>query len=88
MSATIYDSSLITKLKASKAESNSFLTRQRAPNFTTSYGAPNGIYDESIMNPVKIGQMSEVRKANGGYTVYNGCPQCNNSPSSVSYTTN
>ena len=88
MSATIYDSSLITKLKASKAESKSFLTRQLAPNFTTSYGAPNGIYDESILNPVKIGQMSEIRKANGGYTIYNGCPSCNTSASSFTNITN
>ncbi len=76
MPTTIYDSSLLTKLKSSKYTSGSFLTRQGAPNFTTSYGSPLGIYDQSIMNPVKIGQMSEIKKCNGGYNIYPGCP-CN-----------
>lgn len=76
MSATIYDSSLLTRLKASKTESKSFITRQSGPNPTTSYGPALGIWDQSIVNDVKIGQMTEFRKCNGSYVTFNGCP-CN-----------
>lgn len=81
MSATIYDSSLLTKLKSSKTESKSFITRQSGPNPTTSYGPALGIWDQSIVNEVKLGQMTEIRKCNGGYITFNGCP-CNSNTSS------
>lgn len=74
MPTTIYDSSLITKLKGSKAESYSFVTRQSGVNPTTSYGPTLGIWDQSIVNVVKLGKMSEIRKCDGGYNVFPGCP--------------
>jgi hypothetical protein len=42
---------------------------------TTSYAPALGIYDQSIINTVKNGQMAFYRKNDGGCTtVSNGCP--------------
>jgi hypothetical protein len=82
MSTTIYDSSLITQRRRMKAESGSFLNRiQNASTPNTGYTTPLGIYDQSIIQQVKSGQMKYVRKGNGMTLVNDGCP-CN--PSNLS----
>jgi len=90
MPTTIYDSSLITQRRRAKAESGSFITRispwnvlpagqtytqtpQNQPN--TGYAPRLGIYDQSIINQVKNGNMVMYRKGDGGLvSVNNGCP--------------
>jgi hypothetical protein len=76
MSTTIYDSSLLTQRRMNKAQSGSFIGRiQNYSNPTT--GAPSllGIWDQSIVNSVKQGQMRYYRKGDQGVTtVNNGCP--------------
>ncbi len=83
MPTTIYDSSLITQRRRAKAESGSFITRiapwstvQTANNQpNTGYAPALGIYDQSIINTVKNGNMIMYRKGDGGCTtVSNGCP--------------
>ena len=76
MPTTIYDSSLITQRRRVKAESGSFLNRiQNYANPNTGYGPALGIYDQSIINTVKIGNMKYYRKGeNGCTTINNGCP--------------
>ena len=76
MSTTRYDSSLLTQRRQAKAESGSFINRiqnyqQPAPGYATALG----IYDQSIINTVKDGNMKYYRKGTGGVTlVDNGCP--------------
>jgi hypothetical protein len=90
MPTTIYDSSLITQRRKAKVESGSFISRiapwnvvpsgqtyvqtsQNQPN--TGYAPSLGIYDQSIINSVKNGNMIMYRKGDGGCTtVSNGCP--------------
>lgn len=90
MPTAIYDSSLITQRRRAKAESGSFITRispwnvlppgqtyrqtsQNQP--TTGYAPRLGIYDQSIINQVKNGNMVMYRKGDGGIvSVNNGCP--------------
>lgn len=76
MSTTIYDSSLITKRRKDKAESGSFMNRINNPtNPNTGYAPALGIWDQSIINTVKQGNMKYYRKGDGGCTtVNNGCP--------------
>jgi len=75
MSTTIYDSSLLTMRRKQKAESGAFITTvQNNTNTNVKYTKPLGIYDQSIVSEVKQGQMPYYRKANGVYTVDNGCP--------------
>lgn len=86
MPTTIYDSSLITQRRRVKAESGSFISRispwnvppagsSAQPN--TGYAPALGIYDQSIINTVKNGNMAMFRKRDGGCTnVSDGCP-CN-----------
>ena len=84
MPTTIYDSSLVTKRRANKASSNSFLTRVSPPNNTTGYAPMLGIYDNSIVNTVKLGSMVDYRKCGGSVLVNPGCPCAGtNSPSFV-----
>lgn len=76
MPTTIYDSSQITIRRKNKAESGSFITRitnTSAPN--TGYAPLLGIYDQSIINTVRTGQMADFRKGTGGIvSVDSGCP--------------
>ena len=83
MPTTIYDSSLITQRRRIKAESGSFINRispwntptntsNNQPN--TGYAPALGIWDQSIINTVKSGQMKYYRKGEGCTTVSNGCP--------------
>lgn len=84
MPTTIYDSSLITQRRRAKAESGSFISRISPWNSnnttnqpTTGYAPMLGVWDQSIINTVKNGNMSFYRKNDGGCTtVNNGCP-CN-----------
>lgn len=76
MPTTIYDSSLITKRRGNKAESGSFINRITNPvNPNTGYAPALGIWDQSIINTVKQGNMAYYRKGDGGCTtINNGCP--------------
>jgi hypothetical protein len=76
MSTTIYDSSLLTQRRQSKAEAGSFLRRIQNPTQpATGYAPALGIYDQSIIQSVKDGNMVYYRKGTGGITLAdNGCP--------------
>jgi hypothetical protein len=90
MPTTIYDSSLITQRRRATAESGSFISRISPwnaippgqnygnppyPQANTGYAPALGIYDQSIINQVKNGQMKFFRKNDGGCTtISNGCP--------------
>ena len=75
MSPTIYDSSLLTQRRASKAQSGNFINRiQNYAHPNTGYAPALGIYDQSIINAVRDGQMKYYRKGNGVTVVSNGCP--------------
>jgi hypothetical protein len=78
MPTTIYDSSQITKRRLEKAISGSFISRIQNPtNPNTGYAPMLGISQQSIINAVKTGQMTEYRKNDSGCTnVSVGCP-CN-----------
>jgi len=72
MPTTIYDSSLITQRRRVKTESGAFLNRIASSN--TGYAPRLGIWDQSIINTVKNGQMKYFRKMEGSTDVSNGCP--------------
>jgi hypothetical protein len=84
MPTTIYDASQITYRRKNKAESGSFITRIQNPvQPNTGYAPLLGIYDQSIINTVRNGQMAYYQKGMGGCTtVNNGCP-CTPLPSDV-----
>jgi hypothetical protein len=84
MPTTVYDSSLITKRRQMKAESGNFINRIQNPvQPNTGYAPALGIWDQSIINNVKNGQMIYYRKGTGGCTtVDNGCP-CQPLPDTV-----
>jgi hypothetical protein len=67
------DSSLLTKRKQDKAIAGDFLTRINQQN-TTSYGPQPGIWNDSIVNQVRMGQMKNVEKCDGTWKVDTGCP--------------
>ena len=74
MSNRIYDSSQLTKRRAEKAIAGSFVTRNGPPNNQTSYGPLPGIFDASILNAVKTGQMTEFTRYPVCYGISPGCP--------------
>lgn len=76
MPTTIYDSSLITQRRRDKTISGSFINRIQNPTNPTTGSAPYlGITEQSIINTVKNGQMSQYRKDDGGCTsISTGCP--------------
>ena len=76
MPTTIYDSSLITQRRQNTTISGSFLSRiQSTTNPTTGYAPLLGISQQSIINNVKTGQMTEYRRNIGGsISVSPGCP--------------
>lgn len=80
MPTYIYDSSLITKRRMEKAQSGNFINRIQNPTnptvLTTGYAPLLGIYDQSIINNVKLGQMSDITKCSGSFNIDKGCP-CN-----------
>ena len=60
MPTTIYDSSLITQRRNNTTISGSFINRiQSITNLTTGYGSLLGISQQSIINSVITGQMTE-----------------------------
>ena len=77
MPTTIYDSSLITQRKRDKTISGSFINRiQNSKNPTTGSAPLLGISEQSIINTVKMGQMTQYQKSNGCVFISPGCP-CN-----------
>jgi hypothetical protein len=76
MTSAMYDSSFLTKRRRDKAISDSFLNRiQNATNPTTGSAPLLGISQQSIINHVNMGQMSQYRKSDGGCTLVSpGCP--------------
>jgi hypothetical protein len=70
---TVYDSSYITQRNRDKAISGSFVNRIQN---TTGSAPLLGISDQSIINSVNTGQMTQYRKSNGYVSVNSGCP-CN-----------
>jgi hypothetical protein len=73
MPTAVYDSSLITKRLRDKAISESFVNRIQ--NQTTGSAPYLGITEQSIIDAVKVGQMKEYRKNEGGCVVVSeGCP--------------
>ncbi len=75
MPTTIYDSSLITKRKQDKTIANSFITRIQTPTNPSTGSAPLlGITEQSIINEVRMGQMTAYRKDDGCTSVNKGCP--------------
>jgi hypothetical protein len=81
MPTTIYDASQITKRRMNKVQSADFTNRiQNSVNPSSGYATRLGIYDQSVINTVKVGTMKEFRKQDGGcLAVNNGCP-CNPLP--------
>lgn len=85
MPTTIYDSSLITQRRRDKTVSGSFVSRispWNIPPQGSSTNQPNtgsapmaGITEQSIINTVINGQMTDFRKNDGGCTTISpGCP--------------
>lgn len=76
MPTAIYDSSLVTKRRQYLAESGSFIGRiQNYESPNTGYAPRLGIYDQSIINNVKLGNIKNYRKNMNGFTIVsNGCP--------------
>lgn len=73
MPTTIYDSSLLTQRRAAKAVSGNYLTRLQ--NNQQGFATPVGIYDQSVINSVRTGQMKSYRKNEAAIMqVNNGCP--------------
>jgi len=75
----IYDSSYLTQRKMERATAGSFITQGGSRPLL-------GIKDQSIINTVKTGKMTEYSRYNGCIGISPGCP-CNGSallPSSVS----
>jgi hypothetical protein len=65
---------LLTQRRQQKAESAEYYKRVAQINASAKYTTPIGITAQSIINDVKEGTMPFYRKANGVYTVDNGCP--------------
>lgn len=80
MPTTIYDSSQLTKRNAAKAIADSFLTRLYPPNQSgiiqsqQGFGSLPGIYDSSVINAVKTGQMTEYTRYSACVSISPGCP--------------
>jgi hypothetical protein len=84
MPTTIYDSSLLTKRRQDKVISGSFITRispwmssfvTTTQQPTTGYAPLLGIYDQSIINNVKNGNIKYYTKTEGAcVAINNGCP--------------
>lgn len=78
MSNRIYDSSQLTKRRAERAIAGSFITRIippiPGPSPQTGYGPLPGIYDSSVMNAVKTGNMTEFTRYPTCVGISPGCP--------------
>ena len=76
MNSAMYDSSFLTERKRDKAISDSFLSRIQNETNPTKGSAPLlGITEQSIINHVRMGQMTQYQKEDGGCTLVSlGCP--------------
>lgn len=75
MPPTIYDSSLLTQRRKMRVEAGSFQRRIQGTPSQTSYAPRLGIYDQSIINSVRTGNMIFYKKKDTGCVeVSNGCP--------------
>jgi len=75
MPTDIFDSSLLTQRRRDNAKAGSFLNRIQNPTQPqTGYAPALGIYDQSIITDVKVGNMPFFRKSQGVTMVMNGCP--------------
>ena len=81
MSNRIYDSSQLTKRKAQQAIAGSFISRISPWNSNSVLNQPStgsapllGIYDSSIMNAVKTGNMTEYTRYPTCVGISPGCP--------------
>lgn len=75
MPPTIFDSSLITQRRKMKVEAGSYLNRMQGSPSAPGYATRLGIYDQSIINSIKTGNMPFYKKKNTGCVeVSNGCP--------------
>jgi uncharacterized protein YcsI (UPF0317 family) len=72
MPTTIYDASQVTKRRLARADSGDAAARQQQ-NLPI-YAARLGVYDQSIVNTVRVGRMVEYQKRSGAILAFNGCP--------------
>ena len=72
MPTTIYDASQVTKRRMARVESGDAAVRQQ--QYLPIYAAHLGIYDQSIVNTVRMGRMVEYQKRSGAIVAFNGCP--------------
>jgi hypothetical protein len=82
MSNRIFDSSQLTVRKKQKTIANSFLSRINSPNPQQGFGPLQGIYDSSILNDVKTGNMTEYTRYPTCVAISVGCP-CPETNSSI-----
>ena len=75
MSTAIYDSSLLTQRRKMRVEAGDFQRRIQGSPSQTGYAPRLGIYDQSIINTVRTGNMPFYKKKDSGCVeVSNGCP--------------
>ena len=76
MPTTIHDASQITLRRQRRAEAGDFIRRiQNTTAPQTGYAPRLGVFDQSIINDVRMGTMAQYTKCDGGATsVSSGCP--------------
>jgi hypothetical protein len=73
MSPTIYDSSLLTQRRKMRVEAGDF--QRRLQDSRPGYATRLGIYDQSVINTLRTGNMPFYKKKDTGCVeVSNGCP--------------
>jgi hypothetical protein len=72
MPTTIYDSSKLTQRRADKAVAGQFFRNMN--NSTRVFYPILGIADNSNVTNARLGQMKDITKCDGGYSVDYGCP--------------
>ena len=72
MPTTIYDSSKLTQRKADKAVAGQLFRNMN--NGVRIFNPTLGIADNSVVNTARLGQMKDITKCDGGYSVDYGCP--------------
>jgi hypothetical protein len=73
MAPTIYDSSLLTQRRKMRVEAGDFQRRLQANQ--PGYAPSLGIYDQSVINTLRTGNMPFYKKKDTGCVeVSNGCP--------------
>lgn len=75
MSPTIYDSSLLTQRRKMRVEAGDFQRRIQGSPAQTGYAPRLGIYDQSVIQTLRTGNMPFYKKKDTGCVeVSNGCP--------------